>query len=176
MTHPLAENLWSWRESNPRPNRETICFLHAYFGLNFRDVTRPEPPITPLSSKFHHCNEAYNGYFRLYSTALSESFGTRASGRCLVSTPSVEIRQVIYYDSIKLRERNYFRQLNCWSLIFRSQTTKLRMLTYHLGLLSNPVNPLNDDICCDAKLINIFLSSNLFVEIFLFYLFFMTSS
>ena len=26
---------WSWRESNPRPNRETIRFLHAYSGLRF---------------------------------------------------------------------------------------------------------------------------------------------
>ena len=43
--------LWSWRESNPRPNRETIRFLHAYLGLHFRAVTRPKPPITALSSK-----------------------------------------------------------------------------------------------------------------------------
>jgi len=27
--------LWSWRESNPRPNRETIRFLHAYSSLRF---------------------------------------------------------------------------------------------------------------------------------------------
>jgi hypothetical protein len=27
--------LWSWRESNPRPNMEVICFLHAYFCLIF---------------------------------------------------------------------------------------------------------------------------------------------
>lgn len=27
--------MWSWRESNPRPNRETIRFLHAYSGLRF---------------------------------------------------------------------------------------------------------------------------------------------
>ena len=26
---------WSWRELNPRPNRETIRFLHAYSGLRF---------------------------------------------------------------------------------------------------------------------------------------------
>ena len=28
--------LWSWRESNPRPNEEAIRFLHAYLRLNFR--------------------------------------------------------------------------------------------------------------------------------------------
>ena len=27
--------LWSWRESNPRPNEETIRFLHAYSRLWF---------------------------------------------------------------------------------------------------------------------------------------------
>ena len=27
--------LWSWRESNPRPNEETIRFLHAYLCLGF---------------------------------------------------------------------------------------------------------------------------------------------
>ena len=26
---------WSWRESNPRPNEETIRFLHAYLCLGF---------------------------------------------------------------------------------------------------------------------------------------------
>ena len=26
---------WSWWDSNPRPNRETIRFLHAYSGLRF---------------------------------------------------------------------------------------------------------------------------------------------
>ena len=45
------ERLWSWRESNPRPNKETIRFLHAYLGLHFRAVTRPKPPITALSPK-----------------------------------------------------------------------------------------------------------------------------
>ncbi len=43
---------WSWWDSNPRPHKETIRFLHAYFSLHFRDMTRPEPPIISLSSKF----------------------------------------------------------------------------------------------------------------------------
>ena len=36
--------LWSWRESNPRPNRETICFLQAYLYLSFRAMTWIELP------------------------------------------------------------------------------------------------------------------------------------
>ena len=36
LVSPTSENIeWSWRESNPRPNRETIRFLHAYSGLQF---------------------------------------------------------------------------------------------------------------------------------------------
>ena len=26
---------WSWRDSNPRPHKETIRFLHAYSRLRF---------------------------------------------------------------------------------------------------------------------------------------------
>ena len=29
--------LWSWRESNPRPNKEPKCFLHAYLYIDFCD-------------------------------------------------------------------------------------------------------------------------------------------
>ena len=32
----ITLSLWSWRESNPRPNEEAIRFLHAYRRLNFR--------------------------------------------------------------------------------------------------------------------------------------------
>ena len=42
---------WSWRESNPRPHKETIRFLHAYLGLHFRAAARPKPPTTTLSPK-----------------------------------------------------------------------------------------------------------------------------
>ena len=47
---------WSWRESNPRPNRETIRFLHAYLGLHFRAAARPKPPTATLSSKSSSCH------------------------------------------------------------------------------------------------------------------------
>ena len=43
--------LWKWRDSNPRPNKEPICFLHAYLGLNFRAIARPKPPTITLSAK-----------------------------------------------------------------------------------------------------------------------------
>jgi len=28
-------DLWSWRESNPRPNKEQTSFLHVYLFLGF---------------------------------------------------------------------------------------------------------------------------------------------
>jgi hypothetical protein len=43
---------WTWRESNPRPNKKFIRFLHAYFRFNFRVTARPKPPTVTLSSLF----------------------------------------------------------------------------------------------------------------------------
>ena len=50
-SRPSRYSKWSWRESNPRPNRETIRFLHAYSGLHFRVAARPGPPTATLSPK-----------------------------------------------------------------------------------------------------------------------------
>jgi len=44
--------LWSWRDSNPRPNEELMSFLHAYLRFDCRVQTRPKPPICTLVSKF----------------------------------------------------------------------------------------------------------------------------
>jgi len=41
---------WSWRESNPRPNRETIRFLHAYSSLRFSSVSKTWTTNWHLSS------------------------------------------------------------------------------------------------------------------------------
>jgi hypothetical protein len=43
--------LWSWRESNPRPNEEIISFLHAYLCLSFRATAEPKPSTIALSFK-----------------------------------------------------------------------------------------------------------------------------
>ena len=42
---------WSWWDSNPRPHKETIRFLHVYSSLHFRVIARPGPPTMTLSSK-----------------------------------------------------------------------------------------------------------------------------
>ena len=43
--------LWSWRGSNPRPNRGYRRFLHAYSSLDCRVSPRPGPPSGTLASK-----------------------------------------------------------------------------------------------------------------------------
>jgi len=43
--------MWSWRDSNPRPNEEIISFLHAYLCLDFRVQAEPKPSTYTLSSK-----------------------------------------------------------------------------------------------------------------------------
>ncbi len=37
LKHCKSTNIkkWSWRESNPRPNKQPMCFLHAYFVVDF---------------------------------------------------------------------------------------------------------------------------------------------
>ena len=37
-------SLWSWRDSNSRPNEELICFLHVYLRFDCREQARPKPP------------------------------------------------------------------------------------------------------------------------------------
>ena len=35
----MEDLLWSWRDSNPRPNIFAVSFLHAYSGINCRAFT-----------------------------------------------------------------------------------------------------------------------------------------
>ena len=114
--HPIHKRLvfskWSWRESNPRPNRETIRFLHAYLGLHCRTVTRPKPPITALSSKTSSLSRGSQETISDNPAPLylpdSEQ---HLEERCLVLSPCKRIKPVIYCTSIRQRERTLFRQL-----------------------------------------------------------------
>ena len=136
-----AKFKWSWRESNPRPHKETIRFLHAYPRLNFRVPARPGPPTDTLSPKFHRHIGACADYFRLFLRRLIFGFGTRSSERRLVLLPCKRIKLIIYCASIKQREHTYCCQLNFRpNGLWRLQSS-LRVLTYHLILPSNPVNP-----------------------------------
>ena len=111
---------------------------YAFYTLipafGFRVLARPGPPTNTLSSKsFIFGPRPPEDYFRRNCTATPRSFGKRALERCLVPSPGDGIKPVIYYASIRQRERNCFRQLICRSLSFRSKPTRLRVLTYHLS-------------------------------------------
>ena len=72
----------------------------------------PDHQRRPYPLKLHHTRGAGRGYSRFNRTACSERFGTTASGRCLVLSPCDGIKPVIYYASIRQRERTCFRQIN----------------------------------------------------------------
>ena len=69
---------WSWRESNPRPNKEAIRFLHAYSGLDFRDESRPGLPNPSLSSKISLRHRGLPQLFPNLPHRWSDRLGTRA--------------------------------------------------------------------------------------------------
>ena len=105
---------WSWWDSNPRPNRETIRFLHVYSGLHFRATARPGPPTATLSSKnFITAARPVVTISEETAPLIQNVSEKELSERCLVSAPCAEIKPVTYYTSVRQRERNYFRQLNC---------------------------------------------------------------
>ena len=118
---PAAKRKWSWRESNPRPHEETMCFLHAYLSLRFRDAARPEPPTAPLSPKTSSRQRSQPQLFPIFLRRLFLRFGTTSLGRRLVPLPCSGIKLVIYCTSIKQREHT-----RCCQLIFRQK--RLRSL------------------------------------------------
>lgn len=59
--------LWSWRDSNSRPNKQYASFLHAYFTIGFRRKTESEHPILRLTSKIFVPKPKFFGtYFRIF--------------------------------------------------------------------------------------------------------------
>lgn len=54
----ITLSLWSWRESNPRPNEEAIRFLHAYLRLNFEYKQDRSHQLIPYPLNFRKRHEA----------------------------------------------------------------------------------------------------------------------
>ena len=71
----IYSTLWSWRESNPRPNKEPIGFLHAYPDLGFHALAGIRQPIRALSPEFHRCHGA-GQKLSLYWSAPRDPDGT----------------------------------------------------------------------------------------------------
>lgn len=98
--------LWSCGGSNPGPNKEAICFLHAYPFVDFCagcGKRHPNPALALWVSRFWQraCRQPVSIYLRLRFGPLQDI----APGRRLVPAPWAGI-MLIYYTSIKLQERN----------------------------------------------------------------------
>ena len=116
----------------------STCLFRTWFSCCDKTRTTHRQPYL---LNFHPPAGASERLFPIYLHRLILRFGTTSLERCLVPLPGRRIKPVIYCTSIRQRERTVFRQLifrpnGLWSL-----QPSLRMLTYHLGSLSNPVNP-----------------------------------
>ena len=107
--------VWSWRDSNPRPNKQHASFLHAYSAFGFRPGTENRHPISGLSSEiFVFWPKFPKPYFRIaiprnQTSRNRTSAGYLASLLCFGKTLNPTIIQ------IKLQEQTLGRQLKLCS-------------------------------------------------------------
>ena len=99
MKHLHYRLQWRQRDSNPRPNKEPICFLHAYLGLNFRAMARPKPPTIALSAVISFLHRSLQQPVPIFPHRLTHS----ASGRWLgamsrFSTLCRNQANLLYFD------------------------------------------------------------------------------
>ena len=103
---------WSWRESNPRPNKRQMCFLHAYSVVDCRGCSGRGHPRQTVASK---SSSAVRGDPPTipYSRAPPGHRPTGGvGGRCLVPSTVGGIKPVTYCASVRQQERSYIRQLS----------------------------------------------------------------
>ena len=135
----LSLKLWSWRESNPRPNKWQMCFLHAYPVIDCRGCSgrgHPRQAVAPKTSSAARSEPPTIPF----SWAPPGHWPTGVvGGRCLVPATFAGIKQT-YYTSVMQQERSYFRQLSfcigfqgCWCVSLHAYKSP--------SLLSKPVSP-----------------------------------
>lgn len=132
---------WTRRELNPRPNEETVRFLHAYCRLDFRATESPARPTEALSPIDSSMRRGPQGLSPIYLHHHYQALRGQSSwGDVSFRPPWVGIKP-IYYASIRQRERSCFRQLNCFEAEIKVPASLHCMLTHHSCPLSNPVWP-----------------------------------
>lgn len=95
----------------PVRTRKSYAFYMLISAFGFRAIARPEPPTIALSSKSHTNIEAYLCYFRFTCTAGSSNSEQHSWSDVSFHLSEDGIKPIIYYASIRQRERNCFRQL-----------------------------------------------------------------
>ncbi len=134
--------MWSWRDSNSRPNKQYASFLHAYPVFNFRPIADNRPPTTSLSSKiFVLWPKLPKPYFCI-TMPRNPTSQNETLVRHLVSL--LYFRKTLNPTMLRIKqqEQTLRCQLNCVARDLRDRATVLCMLTYPLTLLSKPVSPI----------------------------------
>lgn len=102
----LFSTLWSWAESNRRPNKQQKCFLHAYPFIDFRMLLGKRHPRQNLILFILSCNQgAYRTSPKLRAPRWSGWNQACPPAGCLVTAPCA-MKCSIYCTSIKRQERN----------------------------------------------------------------------
>lgn len=111
--------LWSWRDSNPRPNRQYISLLHAQFSINCREkAVRKRTTFTLSSEIFVHRPKLPVPYFRI-TISRNPTSQNETMARHLASLLSSGKRLKSYFIRIKLQERTLRCQLKVCSKGFK---------------------------------------------------------
>lgn len=109
-------------------------------AFGFRAAARPKPPNAALSSlSFTHGARPPCAIPDFAAPPVRPLQGVAAGA--MSRSLALQGMKPIYCTSIRQRERKCCCQIIVRELCFRSQPSTLRMLTYHLGLLSNPCQP-----------------------------------
>ena len=107
--------MWSWRDSNPRPNKQHIRFLHAYSVLGFRRKADNRQPTLRLTSKiFVRWPKFPKPYFRI-AIPRNQTSRNRTSAGYLASLLYFEKTLNPTIIQIKLQEQTLGRQLKLCS-------------------------------------------------------------
>ena len=96
---------------NPRPNMEPMCFLHAYFRLGFRNVAGSEQPTANLASKTSGDSRDKNSPISEIPAPPYRNASEKGQSGDVSFPQLLQKYRLIYYPSIRQRERSYFRHL-----------------------------------------------------------------
>ncbi len=116
---PLLCGWWSWRDSNPRPNKQYISFLHAYSVLDFRRQTEYRHPICRLASEIFVPGPKPPGTYFCIPMPPDQTSQNRTFGRHLASLLYFGKAQNPTVIQIMLQERTLRCQLKMRSKGFK---------------------------------------------------------
>ena len=139
---PVGLFQWSWAESNRRPNKRLMCFLHAYSVVDCRGDSGRGHPRPTLASKDSLALRGFMPAIPSLRAPPDHTPTVRACGRCLVPTTVAGIK-LTYCASVMQQERSYFRQLNLVHRFSRLLMREPACLQIHL-LAVKTSQPLDD--------------------------------